>query len=143
VTWTLNKKQDAMTDLYDTTIESTQQNDDGVVAHVVGRCLNRGHVRFTALIVDSKGNPTISFPDNKGRDRINVNEASPKTFGTNAYRNELIIAESDVTDSFPLAAIWRWLVEVETNRGRLLIRLPMYDEHMQEFIGARTSRGQQ
>jgi hypothetical protein len=139
-TWTLNKKQDEMTDLYDTTVESVQASDAvNVQARVVGKCLNQGHVQFTAQVADRTGRPTISFPDYKGRVRINMKDAMPRKFEVGAYSNELIIAEGSTTDPFPLAAIWRSLIEIETSVGPLLIKIPMYDQHVQEFVAACTS----
>jgi hypothetical protein len=71
--------------------------------------------------------------------RVNENAATQVTFDHAAFDNELIVADAKVEDPFPLAAIWRWLVEIETSVGPLLIQIPTYDEHVQEFIAACTS----
>jgi hypothetical protein len=58
--WTVNKKPDPMTDMFDTKVESLQASDEaGVEGRVIGRCLSQGHAQFTAIVTDRSGFATI------------------------------------------------------------------------------------
>jgi hypothetical protein len=98
---------------------------------------NPGQVKFTAIISDAGGNPTVAMPDYSGRVRINQLPVETHTFETEAFRNKIVIAEIDAHGRpLPTAAIWRILVEVQTNQGLMKIRIPTYNAQVQEFLGA-------
>lgn len=60
--WSVHHRTDPMTDKEETTVKSVQKNDRGAVTTVEGKCLEPGLVEFSALVVDSAGNPTLPFP---------------------------------------------------------------------------------
>lgn len=59
--WDIARKRNEMTDQTDITVQSVQKNELGIVAEVQGYCKSR-EVTFSALIVDTEGKPTLTFP---------------------------------------------------------------------------------
>jgi TPR repeat protein len=108
--WTLSQKQNEMTDRVDVIAQSIQKNEQGAVVEVEGKCLEKGLVVFTALVVDDHGKPTVTLPSYKrernrflwgngepqwgmlsGIRRINSNAAGSSIFTDEEFSNKFDI----------------------------------------------------
>jgi hypothetical protein len=138
--WTIHQHADEMDDMLSTTITSTQVGglDNAVEVDVTGHCLNKGHVQFLGLAVDaSTSKATIAIPDLHGRVRINDWQVISLEFSTQSYGNQLVIAEMwSAGVDIPVSAIWRWIAEIETDKGPVRVRIPLFDPAVQAFISA-------
>jgi YARHG domain len=139
IVWQIHQTTDVMTDLLSTTVDSKQLGgtNKSVMAIVEGTCINHGQARFAATIGDTNGKATIAIPDAMGRVRVNAfSVLNDVHFAIDAYPNRLIIAEMNSTDeALPTSTIWRWIAEVATANGAIVIQIPMFDPAVQEFLG--------
>ena len=95
--WSLDSKRNEMTDRTDVVVRSIQNNGRGAVAEIEGNCFKPGILRFTALIVDERGKPTIGLPTYSSRDnsffgnrRVNADQATPITFAGDDFQNKFV-----------------------------------------------------
>jgi hypothetical protein len=157
--WHVQSKKNEMTDKVDQ-VAVSEQRSDGIVVEVKGFC-ESGQVRFTALIVDEEGKPTIDLPlsinatgavGTKGLLRLNDGQPISLDFVPKGnFRNELLLVSLSKSEgaSNPLPGllfqslqpivfsdIWRIYVQLETSRGAILIKIPVYDGAVLKMINS-------
>ena len=143
--WRVVSKKNEMTDRIDVSAISVQQNENGAVAEVTGYC-DGAYVAFSTLIVDTSGNPTVDLPQNLSLDGIlgapastRLNDYAPEfkiLLRKGNFRNELVIARLAKSPPGQLSKTWRIYMQIETSRGPVLIKIPMYDKAVQEMISS-------
>lgn len=170
--WSTSSTQNELTDKVQTTATSVQANDTGAVAEVTGRCIEPGKLEFTALVIDRKGEPTVTIADvNTGElggfiAQQRVNDAPVRSIIlTNAsFENQISLAkvyfpidridavkkapaelqvfeefQSLLADSIYGSGIlagqttWRILTDINTDKGRLLVKVPLYDPSVRQL----------
>ncbi len=143
--WKVVSKKNEMTDRVDVSALSIQQNEDGAVAEVTGYC-DGAYVAFSALIVDSQGNPTLDLPQNLSLDEIlgarasiRLNDHAPESkilLPKGNFRNELVIARLAKSPRGPLSDTWRIYMQIDTSRGSVLVKIPIFNKAVQEMINS-------
>jgi hypothetical protein len=152
--WELESPKSEMTDKVELTVRSSQDNGKGALATVEGRCAgseslpNRGVVAvFAATITDDNGQPDIGFPTENalgvwGAWRRNEYAADQGMMILRyKFRNQFIIATIGDTDeghTIRTDTSWRVMAEIETTKGPVLIKIPIYDEKIQQLLGSCT-----
>lgn len=150
--WSMEENQNEMTDHTDILVSSTQTNDLGAVAEVTGICAKKGYYRFTAKFVDRSGQPIdlVQSRTTFGGDalvedvRVNDRPADQAVLSSVDYANVLLIADLTtdkaelesfwLTQKLSLEDAWRVLTEVKTDHGKILIKIPVYDDTIQRMI---------
>ena len=160
-TWRITRKNDATTDDVDATVESVQKNKDGAFASVEGVCRN-GTIVFFATLVDEAGAASLDFSDRvdgyrgiRTTYRVNDEIPSQKLIPQYQYSNRFFIVafsaykqkverlelgthfgvdESLLLDSPPLDTTWRIIVEINASQKPMLVKIPIYDDKIQELI---------
>jgi hypothetical protein len=142
VKWTLREHANPMTEEIDYTVLSTQMNDTGAAATVEGLCEN-DRVSFQATL-ENAHDPNVSLGfitshfDNGiiGKKRINDGSVEPTSFPAEKWRNRITVSSLFFTHDAAEAAetTWRVLAEIETSRGTLYIKIPMFNENVQKLI---------
>jgi hypothetical protein len=159
--WKIARKTNEPTDRVDVRVESVQKNADGASASVEGVCRN-GTIVFFATVVDEAGAASLDFPDRvdgyRGiRTTYRVNDENPtqKLIPQYQYSNRFFIVafsaykqkverlelgthfgvdESLLLDSPPLGTTWRIIVEINASQKPILVKIPIYDDNIQELI---------
>ncbi len=159
--WKIARKTNEPTDRVDVRVESVQKNADGASASAEGICRN-GTIVFFATVVDEAGAASLDFPDRvdgyRGiRTTYRVNDENPtqKLIPQYQYSNRFFIVafsaykqkverlelgthfgvdESLLLDSPPLDTTWRIIVEINASQKPILVKIPIYDDNIQELI---------
>ncbi len=156
--WRLFTKKSELTDKTEVAVRSLQKNEQGAFAEVEGACKN-GYVVFAAGIFDSQSRGTVTFPwssDSSGTlfvvTTARINDNQPTTSiamaSPTSHRNRITLAilfwmkfdpiellRSNPTMNIePLATTWRALIQFETSMGKMLVKIPVYDENIQSWI---------
>ncbi|MGY3489634.1 peptidoglycan hydrolase-like protein with peptidoglycan-binding domain [Bradyrhizobium sp. USDA 4011] len=142
VKWTLREHMNPMTEEMEYTVLSRQTNGTGAVASVEGFC-DRDHVPFQATLEnDREPAASLGFITSRfdngivGKKRINDGSVESISFQAEKWRNRITVARL-VFDHDGLEAAettWRVLAEIETSRGTLYIKIPMFNENIQKLI---------
>jgi len=152
--WELSRTKNEMTDKIDVVAQSSQENDQGAVAKIKVYCVNQNEIVSLALIVDQSGNATIQIPGSLSGSIIattRVNEESPQDIGitTNTFSNQFLIMtllsgekgrelrqQTNVYNwgSVPDGTTWRYMVHITTSLGPILIKIPVYQDQIQQVI---------
>ncbi|QHP69450.1 peptidoglycan-binding protein [Bradyrhizobium sp. LCT2] len=142
VKWTLREHINPMTEEMEYTVLSRQSNGTGAVANVEGFC-ERNQVPFQATLENdhdpaaSLGFITSRFDNGIiGKKRINDGPVEPTSFPAEKWRNRITVASLIFTHDGPEVAetTWRVLAEIETSRGTLYIKIPMFNGNVQKLI---------
>jgi uncharacterized protein YraI len=141
--WSLSEADNPMIDDKDYSVTSVQLNGQGAVANIEGTCRRPGQVTFVATLgeVEDPNNP-LGLPDFAsgyvaGNKRINDDAAFPTRFQSQKFRNTVLLAtltSQHTADS--IETTWRVLAEVETARGRLIMKIPTFDANVQKLLVA-------
>jgi len=162
-TWKITRKKNEAPDKVDVTVESVQKNGDGAFASVEGVC-RKGTIVFFATLVDEVGAASLDFSDRvdgyRGiRTTYRVNDESPSqklipqyqysnrffivAFSTYKQRVEWLdlgthfgVDELLLLDSPPLDTTWRIIVEINAAQKPMIVKIPVYDDNIQELIQA-------
>jgi hypothetical protein len=141
--WSLSEADNPMIDDKDYSVTSVQLKGQGAVANIEGTCRRPGQVTFVATLgeVEDPNNP-LGLPDFAsgyvaGNKRINDDAAFPTRFQSQKFRNTVLLAtltSQHTADS--IETTWRVLAEVETARGRLVMKIPTFDANVQKLLVA-------
>jgi len=159
--WKIARKTNEPTDRVDVRVESVQKNADCASASVEGICRN-GTIVFFATVVDEAGAASLDFPDRvdgyrgiRTTYRVNDENPSQKLIPQYQYSNRFFIVafsaykqkverlelgthfgvdESLLLDSPPLDTTWRIIVEINASQKPMLVKIPIYDDKIQELI---------
>jgi hypothetical protein len=159
--WKIARKTNEPTDRVDVRVESVQKNANGASASVEGICRN-GTIVFFATVVDEAGAASLDFPDRvdgyrgiRTTYRVNDENPSQKLIPQYQYSNRFFIVafsaykqkverlelgthfgvdESLLLDSPPLDTTWRIIVEINASQKPILVKIPIYDDNIQELI---------
>jgi hypothetical protein len=123
--WTIARKQNEMTDQTDITVESVQKNELGIVVEVQGTCKNQ-EVAFSALIVDSDGKPSLTFPGRTSFGNAELGSGIPVLYRINdspAYNT--MLPSLEFTNKFQVRVFGAPGGKSETpdNTARLLVSM--------------------
>jgi TonB family protein len=160
-TWRITRKKNATTDKVDVTVESVQKNENRAFASVEGVCRN-GTIVFFATLVDEAGAASLDFSDRvdgyrgiRTTYRVNDEKPSQKLIPQYQYSNRFFIVafsaykervewldlgthfgvdEFLLLDSPPLDTTWRIIVEINAAQKPIIIKIPVYDDGVQELI---------
>ena len=143
IIWSLQKRVNPMTDQDEYTASSIQSNDGGVAASVDGTC-QKAQVTFLATLADAKDpNTPLGIPGFKGdgtvgNKRINDDSVFPIMFPNETFRNRIVISRLSFGEYVAEAAdtTWRILGEIETGKGAIVIKIPMFDQNIQKLIAS-------
>ena len=142
VKWTLREQANPMIEEIEYTVLSTQKNDTGAVATVEGFC-EKDRVSFQATLENAHDpNASLGFITSRfdggiiGKKRINDSSVEPTSFPAEKWRNRIAVSSLVFTHDTAEAAetTWRVLAEIETSRGTLYIKIPMFNEKVQKLI---------
>jgi len=142
VKWTLREQANPMTEETEYTVLSTQMNDTGAVATVEGFC-EKNQVSFQATLENAHDpNVSLGFITSRfdlgiiGKKRINDGSVEPTSFPAEKWRNRITVSNLSFTHDAAEAVetTWRVLAEIETSRGTLYIKIPMFNEKVQKLI---------
>ena len=159
--WKIARKTNEPTDRVDVRVESVQKNADGASALVEGICRN-GTIVFFATVVDEAGAASLDFSHRvdgyrgiRTTYRVNDENPSQKLIPQYQYSNRFFIVafsaykqkverlelgthfgvdESLLLDSPPLDTTWRIIVEINASQKPILVKIPIYDDNIQELI---------
>jgi peptidoglycan hydrolase-like protein with peptidoglycan-binding domain len=147
--WTLSEKPNPMTDDNDYTVRSVQPNGSGAEALIEGTCQKPGRVVFLATLNETGdhsnplGLPTFQNGAIVGEKRINDEPAFPRAFPNDIFKNRIIVSTlSSLDPTESIETTWRVLAQVETTRGPVLMRIPMFDDNVQKLLAACKRRGE-
>ncbi|HEY2229812.1 MAG TPA: hypothetical protein VGI22_19145, partial [Xanthobacteraceae bacterium] len=139
----LSEVDNPMIDDKDYSVTSVQLNGTGAVANIEGTCRRPGQVTFVATLGEI-GDPNsplglLDFASGNvaGNKRINDDAAFPTRFQSQKFRNTILLAtltSQHTADS--IETTWRVLAEVETARGRLIMKIPTFDANVQKLLVA-------
>ena len=141
--WSLSEVDNPMIDDKDYSVTSVQLNGQGAVANIEGTCRRPGEVTFVATLGEIEDpNSPLGLPDFAsgyvaGNKRINDDAVFPIRFQSQKFRNTILLATltSQHTADF-IETTWRVLAEVETARGRLIMKIPTFDANVQKLLVA-------
>lgn len=162
--WESKSEVDPMTDASVVTVQSIQQSGDGTIGFVEGSCVEDRRVRFTALVVDKEGKPTVSIRNDVGGNEfgayageLRVNSQTSENgarflFERRGAPNRIVLFEytpsmwetsenplNEVLGAQPIQLnklAWRVLVRLQTSGGELLLRVPLSDPSVQKLISS-------
>ena len=136
VAFSFTVERNELTERQDPVVRSAQENGQGVHADITGACAPGGAV-FTVLLTDAKGKPSIRLADRERRNgpvraqlRVDERPVQAASLAPGKFSNELVLAR--VLDGAKPGAVsraenWRMLVELETNHGKIVLKLPLWD----------------
>jgi peptidoglycan hydrolase-like protein with peptidoglycan-binding domain len=139
--WFLSESMNPMTDEQDYSVSSTQSNATGALAGIDGQC-SKDQVVFKATLHDADdpkaplGFATSSAGGIIGQKRINDDLVFATSFPLVKWRNQIEVSRLSFRDDDPESAdtTWRVLAQIETSRGTLNIKIPMFDPKIQKLI---------
>ena len=112
--WIRREQPDRMTNQTTVTVYSRQQSDNGVVAEIVGACVDTGLVHFTATFLPARGGEPISLSNlvwheekrhTTGRFVLNRDPLRQEIFESNEFVNRaivLVLFADDASFQIPL-----------------------------------------
>jgi peptidoglycan hydrolase-like protein with peptidoglycan-binding domain len=141
--WFLSESMNPMTDEQDYSVSSTQTNGTGALAAIDGQC-SKDQVVFEATLQDANDPKVpIGFASSSaggiiGQKRINDDLVFATNFPLVKWRNQIEVSRLSFRDDDPESAdtTWRVLAQIETSRGTLYIRIPMFAPKIQKLINA-------
>ena len=142
VKWNLQEHTNPMTEEIEYTVSSTQMNDTGAAATVEGFC-EKDQVPFQATLEDAHDPKTsLGFITSRfdggivGKKRINDGSVEPTSFPVEKWRNRITVSSLFFSHDAAEAAetTWRVMAEIETSRGTLYIKIPMFNGNVQKLI---------
>ena len=130
-----------MTDDVEYTVSSRQPNSSGALAEIEGACASN-EVVFLATLHNADdpkvplGFATSSLGGIIGKKRINDDVAFALNFPRGKWANQIILSRlSNRNDEAESAdTTWRVLAEIETSKGSLVLKVPMFDPNIQKLI---------
>jgi hypothetical protein len=146
--WSSKAVENEMEDDY--VVESIQRNDKGAIAEVTGSCAE-GRVEFLAGLHDGADRksplalPTLD-PARKvvgGLKKVNDEAKADVEFPNDGFRNRVridsigsvnSIERGDKLPDESMETSWRVLAQIETSKGPLLIKVPMFESHVQGLV---------
>jgi hypothetical protein len=138
----LQESDNPMTDEQDFVVSSTQPNGTGAMAAVEATCSKNEVVFKTTLHNVNDPKVPLGFPISDsggivGRKRINDDPAFATNFSRDKWQNQIVLSRISFRndDAESADTTWRVLAEIETSRGTLLIKIPMFDPNIQKLIG--------
>lgn len=157
--WAIDRKKNEMTDKEEVSVTSDQSNQNGAVAHVFGHCLegSAGAVLvFDALITDEGGKSSVQLPGIETKLASDYSGAMHKSTSLWALqrRNDLppekaaIPSSEGFDNEFRIWGLnpvsrrivptksWRLITQITTDRGDLIIKIPVYDPAVQQAYHA-------
>jgi hypothetical protein len=139
--WSLSEKQNPMTDDNDYTVTSVQPNAMGAQATIEGTCQKGGRAVFLATLNETGdqkaplGLPTFQNGAIVGEKRINDEPAFPTAFRNDMFKNHIVVATlSSLDPAESIETTWRVLAQVETSRGPVVIKIPLFDSNIQKLL---------
>jgi hypothetical protein len=151
--WDISRTKNEMTDKIDVVAQSTQTNDQGVVARLKVFCATSMEVTIDAMIVDQNGNATVEFPKEFSRGALaatrRVNDGQPQDgyILSDTFSNQFVVMRLLLGDkgqekrqntfdnwTVPYGTTWRYMIEITTNLGIMLIKIPVYQDQIQQVI---------
>jgi hypothetical protein len=138
--WELKEAVDEMTDGKTYSVLSHQGNQN-VLMDVEGKCVD-GTVSFTASFWEANNHQRSPTVGHEVRWRVNNATFEVKTLETPNFPNEYqLIAPSQVKNPTDgglteevLLSMWALRVEFETSGGKLVAKIPMFNDNVQKFI---------
>jgi hypothetical protein len=140
--WSLSAVDNPMIDDKDYSVWSVQNNGYGAVAEIEGACKKPGEVTFVAKLAQTD-ETALGLPDFEGgyiagHKRINDDPMFATHFQSSKFRNVILLSSLTTGPEAPeaLETTWRVLAEVETSRGRVIMKIPMFESSVQKLIEA-------
>jgi hypothetical protein len=140
--WSLQESDNPMTDEQDFVVSSTQPNGTGAMAAIEATCSKNEVVFETTLLNVNDPKVPLGFASSNssvivGRKRINDDSAFATSFPREKFQNQIVLSRLSFRNDDVESAdtTWRVLAEIETSRGTLYIKIPMFDPSIQKLIG--------
>ena len=140
--WSLLESDNPMTDEQDLVASSAQPNGTGAMAAVEATCSKNEVVFETTLHNVNDPKVPLGFASSNsggipGRKRINDDSAFATNFPRDKFQNQIVLSRLSFRNDDVESAdtTWRVLAEIETSRGTLYIKIPMFDPNIQRLIG--------
>jgi peptidoglycan hydrolase-like protein with peptidoglycan-binding domain len=139
--WSLSEKQNPMTDDNDYTVTSIQPNGMGAQALIEGTCQRGGPAVFLATLTETGdqtvplGLPTFQNGVITGEKRVNDERVFPTAFHNDMFKNRIVVTTlSSVDPAESIDTTWRVLAQVQTSRGPVVIKIPLFDSNIQKLL---------
>ena len=131
-----------MTEEIDYSASSIQTNGSGAVASVDGFCKSDQVLFQATLENDTDAKLPLGFLTSPygggiiGKKRVNDGAVLPTDFPTEKWRNRITVSTLAFAHEAAEAAetTWRVLAEIETSRGTLYVKIPMFNASVQKLI---------
>jgi hypothetical protein len=130
-----------MTDDNDYTVTSIQPNGMGAQALIEGTCQRGGPAVFLATLTETGdqtvplGLPTFQNGVITGEKRVNDERVFPTAFHNDMFKNRIVVTTlSSVDPAESIDTTWRVLAQVQTSRGPVVIKIPLFDSNIQKLL---------
>jgi hypothetical protein len=137
-------------------VESIQRNASGALVHVTGTC-ESSTAHFYGLTLDTEGNEIEYLGRNRAGEfsaQLRVNDSEPRIVTLTAMERSnkaklaAVISENSRSDFVDMVSAivsgnyfenrktWRIVIELKSDRGLVVVKIPTYDPNVQQFIAS-------